>query len=139
VDKGGRGLAAGILRFGRYGVFTVMASFSPNLGVTNPSTTLPAVMPSQKPVALMPDAKGVPRLTWIMKVTIHPPNATSTPTYASKNREQTHVTRLVRASLVRPPFLSLVRGLAARNLAPVSGQKAVSDAASSITAAPIMM
>lgn len=118
---------------------TVMASFSPNLGVTNPSTTLPAVMPSQKPVALIPDAKGVPRLTWIMNVTIHPPNATSTPTYASKNSEQIHVTRFVRASLVRPPLLSVVLGFAARNLAPVSGQKADKEATNSIAAPPIMM
>lgn len=37
---------------------TIMASFSPILGVTNPRMTRPTVIPSQKPVALIPLGKG---------------------------------------------------------------------------------
>lgn len=59
---------------------TMIANFSPTLGVTNPSTTLPIVNPSQNPVAVMPLANGSPCRTWIMNSTIHPPSATSSPT-----------------------------------------------------------
>lgn len=59
---------------------TVIASFSPTRGVTKPSKNRPTVIPSQKPVAVIPLAKAGPFRTRIMKVTIHPPKATSTPT-----------------------------------------------------------
>ena len=58
----------------------MIANFSPSRGVTNPSTTRPTVMPSQKPMAVMPLANSVPWRTWIMKTTIQPPRATSMPT-----------------------------------------------------------
>ena len=53
---------------------------SPMRGVTNPKTTRPTVMPSQKPVATIPEANGAPLRTSIMKTTIQPPSATSAPT-----------------------------------------------------------
>lgn len=59
---------------------TEIASFSPILPVTNPSTTRPTVMPSQKPVAVIPLGKGAPPLTLNMNVTTQPPTATSVPT-----------------------------------------------------------
>lgn len=57
-----------------------MANFSPIRGVAKPRAILPTAMPSQKPVAVMPLAKRLPSRTRIMKVTIQPPRATSTPT-----------------------------------------------------------
>lgn len=59
---------------------TMIASFSPILGVMNPSTTLPTAIPSQKPVAVIPLANAPPSLTLIMKVVIQPPSPTSVPT-----------------------------------------------------------
>lgn len=57
-----------------------MASFSPILGVTKPRTSRPTVRPIQKPVAVMPEAKGAAWRMLIMKATIQPPSATSMPT-----------------------------------------------------------
>jgi hypothetical protein len=59
---------------------TAIANFSPNLGVTNPNTILPTVIPIQNPVAVMPLAKSSPLRTSSMNLTIQPPSATSTPT-----------------------------------------------------------
>jgi hypothetical protein len=107
-----------------------MANFSPNLGVTNPSTTRPTVIPNQNPVATIPLAKGSPCRTRIMKVTIHPPSATSTPTYSSRKNEQSQVilpARFVNSALRRlpppvpvPPVECCV---SRRKAAPVSSQK----------------
>lgn len=96
-----------------------MAVFSPILGVTKPRIRRPMARPSQNPVAVIPDANASPCRTWItkraqcqrslcrrvdgpcdlsgrinsLKTTIHPPSATSIPTYPSRNRAQSQVTR----------------------------------------------
>lgn len=107
---------------------TAIASFSPTLGVTNPSKIRPTVIPNQKPVAVIPLAKAPPFLTRIMKVTIHPPSATSTPTYPSKNSAHSQVTRAdgrVNNAVFKPPFLLSppLSAVDCRNTAPVAFQK----------------
>lgn len=85
----------------------MIATFSPIRGVTKPNTTLPTVIPNQNPVAVMPLENAPPCRTLIMKVTIHPPRATSIPTYARRKRAQIQVTRAEgwenRAFLTPPP------------------------------------
>lgn len=51
------------------------------------------MIPNQNPMAVMPLANSAPWRTWIMNTTIQPPKATSMPTYPSKNRAQSQVTR----------------------------------------------
>ncbi len=53
-----------------------MARLSPMWGVRKPRIRRPRVMPSQKPVAVMPEGKGGAWRTRIMKVTIQPPRET---------------------------------------------------------------
>jgi hypothetical protein len=120
---------------------TVIANFSPNLGVTKPNTILPTVIPIQNPVATIPLANSSPSRTSSINLTIQPPSATSMPTYPRRKRAQSHVTRAcgrrISASFMRLSFVPLVRGLAARNAAPVSRQKAVTEVASSMAAIAI--
>ena len=89
---------------------TGVASLSPSRAVTNPNTILPAVIPSQKPIDVIPLGNGSASLTSLMRVTIHPPIETSTPTYRSNRNAQIHDTRaagrLKRASFSPAPFES---------------------------------
>lgn len=107
-----------------------MANFSPSLGVTNPRTTRPTVIPNQNPVAAIPLANGSPCRTRIMKVTIHPPSATSTPTYRSRKTAHNQVILpacFVSSALRRlPPPLPVPPVeccVSRRKTAPVSSQK----------------
>jgi len=72
-----------------------------------------------------------------MYVTIHPPKATSMPTYISRKKADTHVTRCFIASLVAPLFWESSVPFVLRNLGPVSRQKDAIDVANSTEAAPI--
>jgi hypothetical protein len=120
---------------------TEIANFSPTRGVTKPSRIRPTVIPNQNPVAVIPLAKAPPFRTRIMKVTIHPPSATSTPTYPSKNAAHSQVTRAegrVKSAVLSPPFLLSppVSALACRKTAPVAFQKQVPQTMSSMAAQP---
>lgn len=106
-------------------------------GVTKPSTTRPAVMPIQKPVATMPESKAAPSRSRVMNTTIHPPSATSTPTYASRNTAATQLTRDRSASLSSPPLSVVDDALCDRNRWPVAPQKLAEDVPSSMAAPPI--
>jgi hypothetical protein len=91
-----------------------MARFSPTLGVTNPSTTLPTVTPSQNPVAVMPLANRDAWRMVIINVTIHPPSPTSTPMYINRNAVIVHVVlaagSVPRASFAGMPLPFVFRG-----------------------------
>lgn len=133
--------------------YNKIARFSPSLGVTNPSTTRPTVIPNQKlagsqschcqgllhtetyPVAIKPDSNCAPFRTSIMKVTTQPPSATSMPTYTSKKKALTHATLVFRAARVAPRMVSSDK--VRRNRVPDSFQKAAVDVTSSSTAPPI--
>lgn len=120
---------------------TAIANFSPTRGVTKPNRILPTVIPNQNPVAVIPLANAPPFRTRIMKVTIHPPSATSTPTYPSKNNAHNQVTRAegrVKSAVFNPPFLLSppVSALACRKIAPVAFQKQVPQTISSMAAQP---
>lgn len=122
---------------------TEMAIFSPIKGVTNPRITRPTVIPSQNPVAVMLLGNGAACRTSFMNVTIHPPSATSTPTYPSKKIEQTQVIRadgIVVRTLRKPACSDVSPGccfLASRNDAPVESQKHATQTRTSIAAPPI--
>ena len=120
-------------------VLTEIAIFSPTRGVTNPSTMRPTVIPSQNPVAVIPLAKALPSRTRIMKVTIQPPSATSTPTYPNKKMAHSHVTRAegrLNSARFNPPcrFSSADCTFAARNSAALAFQKHAPHTNSSTTA-----
>jgi hypothetical protein len=122
-------------------VLTEIATFSPTRGVTNPKITRPTVIPNQNPVAVIPLAKAPPCRTRIIKVTIHPPNATSTPTYPSKNNAQSQVTRAagrLNSAFLKPPFLlSADDTLDARKSAAVDFQKHAPETTNSMAAHPV--
>lgn len=117
-----------------------MEIFSPIRGVTNPKTTRPTVIPNQKPVAVIPLANGSPCRTRIIKVTIHPPKATSIPTYPRRKMAQIQVTRADgrrKSACRRMPFLPLSaadRAVALRKAAAVDFQKQARQTASSMAA-----
>ena len=116
-----------------------MEIFSPTRGVTNPRATRPTVIPSQNPVAVIPLANAGPCRTRVMKVTIHPPSATSIPTYPSRKKAQSQVTRadgLRNSACRRPPlsFPSCDRAVVCRNVAPVDFQKVAVQVATSTAA-----
>lgn len=119
---------------------TRIASFSPILGVTNPRATLPTVIPSQNPVADIPLANGLACRTLSMNVTTHPPRPTSAPMYNSRKHVAIQVTRaagiISKASFMRLPLASVVRGCFSRNRAPVDFQKPDRDTTSSMAAKP---
>jgi hypothetical protein len=80
----------------------------------------------------------------IMKVTIHPPSATSTPTYNNKKKQHSHVTRparFVNSALRRPllpaALLSVECCMCRWKTAPVSSQKQWTEVPSSMVAQPI--
>jgi hypothetical protein len=84
----------------------------------------------------MPDANGDPCRTVIMNVTIHPPNATSTPKYRNRKAVPIQVVRAAgsvnMASRIGESFFDVVdgeeeevsRGLLSRNVRPSMCQNA---------------
>jgi hypothetical protein len=127
------------------GESTVIAIFSPIKGVTKPRIIRPVVIPSQNPVDIILLGNGAAWRTSFMKVTTHPPRATSTPTYPSKKKAHSQVIRavgIVKRTLLNPAFSDepLSPGccfFSSWNDAPVESQKHATQNITSIAAPPI--